>query len=76
MQPLVEARPAEEVPAERHNGILWQLEAYVRSNLFPPLPATLLPLVESQKLAAMLDTGRNHDELQWFKIVSIMSNTE
>ena len=27
VQPLVEARPAEEVPAERHNGLLRQLEA-------------------------------------------------
>lgn len=37
VQPLVKARPAEEVPAERHDGLLRQLEAYVALKAAPAI---------------------------------------
>lgn len=39
-QPFVKAWPAEEVPAECHDRLLWQLEAYVALEATPSISAT------------------------------------
>jgi hypothetical protein len=43
VQPLVEARPAKEVPTERHDGLLRQLEAYVAFEAAPSVTRHTAP---------------------------------